>query len=339
MNRVSGIHAAANTFQFHLFSPPIPSRGLPGPDRFRQTRHVNQAFILGAGLGTRLRPLTDRLPKPLIPLFHRPLASWAIEACRATGISRFAINTHHLPAAWEHTQFGISSPDFSVDFFHEPVLLETGGGLKNLASWIGSDPLLIHNGDIFSTLPLGRLIDAHQASGLPVTLAVRSEGDAKHLALDPTGTLVTDIRQKLGRSPGTHVFTGIYCISPEFLEMIPPDEKISVIPAFLNLALSGKLGAVTLDEGVWMDLGDRASYLQAHRDLDLGPAIHPNATISSEAVIERSVIGPGAVLESGAVVRDSVVWPGGQIVSGARLNGCVVFSGNKVSGHHEHEDL
>lgn len=321
------------------FSPRIPSRGLPGHDRFRQIRHVNQAFILGAGLGTRLRPLTDRLPKPLIPLFHRPLAAWAMEACRAIGISRFAINTHHLPEAWEHPHSGILSPDFSVDFFHEPILLETGGGLKNIASWIGSEPLLIHNGDIFSTLPLDRLIIAHRDSKLPVTLAVRSEGEAKHLALDPTGTLVTDIREKLGRAPGTHVFTGIYCISPEFLEMIPPNEKISVIPAFLELAATGRLGAIILDEGEWMDLGDRASYLQAHRDLDLGPAIHPDATISSEAIIERSVIGPGAVLESGAVVRDSVVWPGGHIVSGARLDGCVVFSGNKVSGHHENEDL
>ncbi len=321
------------------FSPAIASRGLPGPDRFRQIRHVNQAFILGAGLGTRLRPLTDRLPKPLIPLFHRPLAAWAIEACRATGISRFAINTHHLPEAWKHPHSGISSPEFSVDFFHESILLETGGGLKNIASWIGNEPLLIHNGDIFSTLPLGRLIDAHQASGLPVTLAVRSEGDAKHLALDPTGTLVADIREKLGRAPGTHVFTGIYCISPEFLEMIPPDEKISVIPAFLELAASEKLGAVILDEGVWMDLGDRTNYLQAHRDLDLGPAIHPDAVISSKAIIERSIIGPGAVVESEAEVKDSVVWPGGHITSGAKLDGCVVFSGNKVSGQHKNEDL
>lgn len=321
------------------FSSPIPSQGLPEPDRFRQIGHVNQAFILGAGLGTRLRPLTDRLPKPLIPLFHRPLAAWAMEACRATGISRFAINTHHLPEAWQHPQFGISSPDFSVDFFHEPILLETGGGLKNIAPWIGSEPLLIHNGDIFSTLPLDRLIIAHRDSGLPVTLAVRSEGEAKHLALDPTGTLVTDIREKLGRASGTHVFTGIYCISPGFLEMIPPNERISVIPAFLELAAMGRLGAIILDEGEWMDLGDRASYVQAHRDLDLGPAIHHDAMISPEAVIERSVIGPGAVVESGAVVKDSVVWPGGHIVSGARLEACVVFSRNKVSGHHEDEDL
>lgn len=312
---------------------------MPEPDRFPQIRHVNQAFILGAGLGTRLHPLTDRLPKPLIPLFHRPLAAWAMDACRAAGIRRFAINTHHLPQKWESLHSAIHDPRSTIEFFHEPILLETGGGLKNIASWIGNEPLLIHNGDIFSTLPLDRLIAAHATSGLPVTLAVRSEGEAKHLALDPCSTRVTDIREKLGRAPGTHVFTGIYCISPEFLDLLPANEKISVIPAFLELAAAGKLGAVVLDDGVWMDLGDRESYLQAHRDLNLGPAIHPEANVSPEDVIERSIIGPGAVIERGAILRDSIVWPGGNVLSGAELDGCIVFSEDKVSGKHRDADL
>jgi mannose-1-phosphate guanylyltransferase len=283
-----------------------------------------------------------------------------MDACRAAGIRRFAINTHHLPTEWEIADCGLRIADWKkseeiagnglhsktglwnglpVDLFHEPVLLETGGGLKNIASRIGNEPLLIHNGDIFSTLPLDRLIAHHATSGLPVTLAVRSEGEAKHLALDPGGTLVTDIREKLGRAPGTHVFTGIYCISPEFLDLLPANEKISVIPAFLELAAAGKLGAVVLDDGVWMDLGDRESYLQAHRDLDLGPAIHPEANVSPEAVIERSIIGPGAVIERGAILRDSIVWPGGRVSSGAELDGCIVFSEDKVAGKHRDADL
>ena len=368
--RDDGLLAAANGFQIRRFSTPILSLGLPGPDRFRQIRHVNQAFILGAGLGTRLRPLTDRLPKPLIPLFHRPLAAWAMDACRAAGIRTFAINTHHLPEEWESADCGPVLRSFSeeglriadwkkseevagnglfsktghwdglaVDLFHEPILLETGGGLKNIAAWIGNEPLLIHNGDIFSTLPLGELIAAHAASGLPVTLAVRSEGEAKHLALDATVTRVTDIREKLGRAPGTHVFTGIYCISPEFLDLIPVHEKVSVIPAFLELAAAGRLGSVVLDEGVWMDLGDRPSYLQAHRDLDLGPTIHPEASVSPGAILERSVVGPGAFIESGAILRDSIVWPGCHVTSGAELDGCIIFSGAPVTGKHRDADL
>lgn len=295
---------------------------------------VNQAFILGAGLGNRLRPLTNRLPKPLVPLFHRPLAEWAMDACSRAGIKRFAINTHHLPDAWRG--FGAGR---DVTLFHEPILLETGGGLKNIGPWMGGDSLLVHNGDIFSTLPLDRLIAAHEASGLPVTLALRSDGPARHIALDPSGTRVTDIRKLLGRADGSHLFSGIYCVSLGFLDRIPGAEKISVIPAFLELAKIGQLGAIVLDEGVWLDLGDRESYLQAHRELDLGPAIHPQAIVETGAVVERSVVGPGAVIAAGAVVRDSVIWPGGRVASGAILNRCVVFSRNRIEGTHMDLDL
>ncbi|MBJ7283809.1 MAG: NTP transferase domain-containing protein [Akkermansiaceae bacterium] len=301
------------------------------------TRHgfrVQKAFILGAGLGTRLRPLTDHLPKPLVPLFHRPLAEWATEACVAVGIGRFAVNTHHLPDAWR--DFGVGN---DVTLFHEPVLLETGGGLKNIATWMGEDSVLVHNGDIFSTLPLKKLIAAHEVSGLPVTLALRSEGLAKHVALDSSGTRVTDIRRQLGVAEGTHLFTGIYCVNPDFLKLIPVGEKISVIPSFLELAKSGQLGAVVLDEGVWLDLGDRESYLQAHRQSGLGPAIHPLATVDAGARVERSVIGPGAIVENGAVVRDSVVWPGGRVLANAVLDRCVVFAVASAGGIFQDSDI
>ena len=295
---------------------------------------MQKAFILGAGLGTRLRPLTDHLPKPLVPLFHRPLAEWAMEACVAVGIGRFAVNTHHLPDAWR--DFGVGN---DVTLFHEPVLLETGGGLKNIATWMGEDSVLVHNGDIFSTLPLKKLIAAHEVSGLPVTLALRSEGLAKHVALDSSGARVTDIRRQLGVAEGTHLFTGIYCVNPDFLKLIPVGEKISVIPSFLELAKSGQLGAVVLDEGVWLDLGDRESYLQAHRQCGLGPAIHPLAKVDSGARVERSVIGPGAIVENGAVVRDSVVWAGGRVLANAVLDRCVVFAVAAAGGIFQDSDI
>lgn len=279
---------------------------------------ITQAFILGAGLGTRLRPLTDVLPKPLVPLFHKPLALWAVEACGAAGCKRFAINTHHLPEKWEG--FGEGR---DVTFFHEEVLLETGGGLKNIESWIAEGSLLIHNGDIFSSMDLRKLADAHEASGDEVTLELRSEGSAKHIAVDESGK-VTDIRGMLGRAQGTKVFSGIYCVRREFLRRIPAGEKVSVIPFFLDLVREGGLGSVTLDEGEWMDLGDVESYLAAHRELALGEAIHPEAVIGEGAVIANSVIGKGAIIGKGARVADSVVWPGAVVGESLEINGKVV---------------
>ena len=318
---------------------------------------MNQAFILGAGLGTRLLPLTHRLPKPLVPLFHRPLAEWAFAACAREGINRFAVNTHHLPEAW--SRFGTVSDSPSpakkgangqatimrtwqkndVTLFHEPTLLDTGGGLKNISSWIGDDPLLIHNGDIFSTLPLENLIAAHNDSGRPVTLAMRTNGAEKRIALDSSLTRAIDVRELLGRSPGTHVFTGIYCVNPEFLSLIPPGEIVSVIPAFVSLAKQGRLGATVIDDGVWLDLGDRTSYLQAHRDLDLAPPVHADAILGTGCIVENSVIGPGAEIAPGAIVRDSVIWPGARVAGNASLQRCIVYSETPASGTHQDADL
>ncbi|MEP2777018.1 MAG: sugar phosphate nucleotidyltransferase [Luteolibacter sp.] len=268
---------------------------------------ITQAFILGAGLGTRLRPLTDVLPKPLVPLFHKPLAMWAVEACEAVGCNRFAVNTHHLPGEW--SGFGDGR---DVCFFHEPILLETGGGLKNVEDWIDEGSLLIHNGDIFSSMDLRKLVEAHEASGDEVTLALRSDGGGKRISLGENGR-VEDVRSEVRGLPGTHVFTGIYCVKKEFLKRIPAGEVIAVIPAFQELVREGGIGGVVLDEGEWMDLGDVESYLAAHRELSLQEPIHPEALIGDGAVVENSVIGEGAHVGKGARVTDSVVWPGASV--------------------------
>jgi mannose-1-phosphate guanylyltransferase len=142
----------------------------------------------------------------------------------------------------------------------------------------------------------------------------------------------------LGKAEGTHVFSGIYCVNPDFLKLLPPHEKVSVIPAFLELARRGDLGAVVLDEGLWLDLGDREAYLQAHAELALAPAIHPGAMVHPAALIVDSVIGPGAEVAAGAVIRNSVLWPEVRVESGADLAACVVYSDKPVSGIHRNED-
>lgn len=299
---------------------------------------IRKAFLPGAGLGTRLRPLTDLLPKPLVPLFHRPLIEWAMDSCVAAGITDFAINTHHLPEQWTYGESEDSSliagngifprkgsyRGQPVHLFHEPELLETGGGVKNIAAWAGSDSVLVHNGDIYSSIPLDRLIAAHESSDCPVTLALRSKGEATHIALNETGDRVIDIRAKLGITDGTHVFSGIYCFDPELLDLIPPGQKIAVIPAFLELAKQGRLGAIILDDGDWRDLGDKQAYLAAHRELALAPAIHPEAVVHPSAIVESSIVGPGAAIGGGASVRSSVIWPRATVREGEAVSDAIV---------------
>lgn len=199
-----------------------------------------------------------------------------------------------------------------MTFFHEPILLETGGGLKNIEDWMEGGSLLIHNGDIFSSMDLQKLVDAHEASGDEVTLVLRSSGGEKRISLGKNKR-VEDVRSEVRGLPGTHVFTGIYCVKKEFLKRIPVGEIISVIPAFQELVREGGIGAVVMDEGDWMDLGDVESYLAAHRQLALESPIHSEAIIEDGAVIENSVIGKGARIRSGARVTNSVLWPGADV--------------------------
>lgn len=179
--------------------------------------------------------------------------------------------------------------------------------------------MLVHNGDIYSSMPLDRLMEAHVGSGNIATLALRSDGVATHIA--HADGQVLDIRNMLGRLEGTHVFSGIYCFSPELLDFLPVGEKVSVIPAFLQLIKVGRLGCVVIDEGIWFDLGDPASYLAAHRELALAEPVHVDAKIAPGARVEASVIGPGASIAAGAVVKGSVVWPGACVEAGESLDG------------------
>jgi mannose-1-phosphate guanylyltransferase len=301
---------------------------------------LHKAFILGAGLGTRLRPLTDNLPKPLIPYYHKPLVHEALRHCMAVGIDSFAINIHHHAEEWQLAFPDNKFSEASLEFFNEPVLLETGGGIKNIAKWIGPDPVLIYNGDILTDLDLKGLIASHKASGNIATLALFSDGPNCNVAVE--GGKVIDLRYARGLHAGTHQFTGIYIIEPEILDLIPANEKISVVPAFLTLAEQGKLGVYIADGAQWQDLGTREEYLAAHlnsQPLERQPAIHPSAKIDPSAEIESDscFIGPNCVVEKGAKLRNTIVWPSARVAEHADLDGCIVR--DYAVGTHHNEDL
>jgi len=165
---------------------------------------IQKAFILGAGLGTRLQPLTNMLPKPLVPIFHEPMANYALRHCQAAGISEFAINTHHIPEAWKTAYPSGEFAGSPLHFSHEEILLETGGGIQNIASFIGNDPLLIYNGDILTDIDISKLIRHHEESGNVATLALRSSGENCNVSI--SDDKVSDMRNTLSKAPGTHQF-------------------------------------------------------------------------------------------------------------------------------------
>jgi mannose-1-phosphate guanylyltransferase len=287
---------------------------------------IHKAFILGAGLGTRLRPLTNVLPKPLVPVFHEPMANYALRHCLAAGITDFAINTHHIPEAWETHYPTANFMGAPLQFFHEPTLLETGGGIRNIAPFIGNEPLLVYNGDILTTIDISALIATHQASGNVATLALRSTGDNCNVNI--SGNHVTDLRNILGDTPGTHQFTGIYCIEPEIIHMLPDDEVVSIVPAFIELIQRQQLGAVVLDQGDWFDIGNIEAYQAIHQHLrqDRNDAIHPDAQIHPGAMVETEscIIGPGATICAGATLRNTIVWPHASVEENSTHNDAII---------------
>ncbi len=323
---------------------------------------MDKAFILGAGLGTRLRPLTDHLPKPLIPVFHRPLITYAFDHLLQAGVQEFIINTHHLPAKYATAFPDSRYRETPLTFCHEPVLLETAGGIANIAGLVNDAPFIVYNGDILTDLPLAPLIEAHEREHNLVTLALRSHGPGRHIAFDSARNLVTDIRNKLHTgNQGTHQFTGIYVVSPAFLKHLTPGKVESVIPIFLKLISSNaRIGAVVLDHGMWWDLGDRASYLNAHRELLAMDGKFPaytagtSRTGAQEKFILRSpntrihptakllgctVIGNDCEIGDGAVLEDCILWPGACVAPGAHLKHCIVMNGSTAHGIVDGADL
>jgi len=289
---------------------------------------ITKTFILGAGLGTRLRPLTNHLPKPLVPVWNEPLVAHSLRHCLNAGITDFAINTHHLPHCWD-AQF----PDHSfegtrISFFHEPVLLETGGGIKNIASFIGDDPILVFNGDIITDIDLKGLMNTHQESGNIATLAVKTEGPNCNIAIDDSGQVI-DLRHALGVNPGNCQFTGIYCISPEILDLIPSDEKISIVPAFIELAKQGNIGSFNADSANWIDIGTIETYKEVHTPEKA--KVSKNAKIAETATLAACFVGEQAEVGDGCCLNNCIIWPNAVVPDHTVVDDAVFFAeGSKV---------
>ena len=174
---------------------------------------------MGAGLGTRLRPLTENTPKPLLSIGGKPIITYTMEHLRSIGVKRFIVNTHHCAEKYKEAFSKGKWKGIPITFRHEPILLDTAGGIKNIEDLIANEErTIVYNGDIITNLPIASLVGKHFAGQTEVTLALRSRGPLLNVNIDKDG-FVCDMRHIL-KNPGVKscLFAGIYIVEKDFLK-------------------------------------------------------------------------------------------------------------------------
>lgn len=241
-----------------------------------------KAMILAAGLGTRLRPLTDHRPKALVEIGGHTLLEITLSRLRAAGVRQVIINVHYLADMVAdylraHGHFGMQ-----LEVSREEVLLDTGGGLKKAAYFFlenppgSEEPFILHNVDVLSTIDLLRMVEFHRQNRALVTLAVQKRAAARYLLFDEHLQLCgwgpgrDQILGSVGSGPLVQAlaFTGIHVISPRFLTMMSEEGVFSIISPYLRLAAAGeRIVGFRADGYYWRDLGRPADVQQAALDL------------------------------------------------------------------------
>lgn len=240
-----------------------------------------KAMILAAGLGTRLRPLTDNLPKALVEINGRTLLEITLEHLQSFGIREVIVNVHHH--AEKIIEYLKTKNNLGMQIAisrEDDLLLDTGGGLKK-AAWFflennSDNPFLLHNVDVLSTIDLRKMVEAHTEKSALATLAVQERKSSRQLLFGENGLLCG--RRKGTGSPDEIVrpsttfqplaFSGIHVISPRLLKLITEEGVFSIIDTHLRLAGSGeKISAFRADEYYWRDLGRPEDLVQASKDL------------------------------------------------------------------------
>jgi mannose-1-phosphate guanylyltransferase len=286
--------------------------------------------VLCAGLGTRLRPLTGRVPKPAVPVCQVPLIRHALGLLAGAGIGRAVVNVHHLPeemaAAARAAAAGLG---LELAISREPVIAGTGGALREARPLLaGAEAVVVLNGDVLFDVDLGAALSAHRATGALATMALLAmPAGAGYASVEIDGAGA--VRRIAGRfGPGGEGlsawhFPGLHVVSPELLALVPDrpfacDVNRDLYPPLMARGLVR--GLVTT--GAWSDLGTPAAYLAANLDVAAGRiglgrfGLPPPRRIAASARIDPSarvgedaVVGERCVVPAGARVERAVLWP------------------------------
>ena len=297
------------------------------------------AILLVGGRGTRLAPLTNNTPKPMLQVAGVPFTEHQITKARNAGITEIVLATSFKAELFE-PYFGDGKAfGISIKYAVEEVALGTGGAISNAAAMLdGSGPVAIFNGDVLSKHDLDGQFKFHQSNGADVTLYLTQVEDARAygaVELDSTGR-VSAFNEKMENPPTNTINAGCYIFNREVISSIPFGKVISVErETFPQLLASGAKVFGFIDKSYWLDIGTPTALLKASRDLvfDMNKEflalsdskIAPDATVSGGSVIGRS-----ARIESLAQIEGSVIGDGAVIGAGARLKNCFVADGFHV---------
>lgn len=302
----------------------MTSTGRPGSASFFMAEPVS-AFLPSAGLGERLRPITDHIPKPLLPILGKPLIEIIVEKVTIACTGKIGINLHHKPEMLR--QWAANSP-FSerITFFPEDRLLGTGGALKNAEAFLSHGHFVVHNSDILLEIDFHRLVEAHLSSGNIATLVTHRHPALSNVVIDEKGHVI-DVEKPGQSGPRAApmerkvAFTGVAVYSPEIFQFLPGGVS-HVTAAWLNAAAAGRpAGTLDVTGSSWIDIGAPPTY---------AAAVLESLMMNGETLYRSPSALCGAIETDGYVVLES----GSEVADGSRLGNCIVMPGARVSGRH-----
>jgi len=299
-----------------------------------QSNQQITAFILAAGFGERLRPLTNHIPKPLMPILGKPLLQHLLDKIEGLAPTAVGINLHYKHDVLEEWIRHSSFRD-KVALYHEDPILGTGGALKNAVDMLGKNTFLVHNSDIVSDIDLSRLIGFHFSSGNIATLALHDCPAFNNVLVDDDNCYA-GIAKNTGHSgKKLHAFTGIAVYEPAFLDFLPEGAS-HVVDAWTKALSAGhRIGVLDVSGGYWSDIGTPAAYASAivHELRSDGETIyvHPTAHGCGSAEIDGFVVLEHDCLITGPVsLRNCIALPGAAAGRGVFEN-CLLGPGFTVN--------
>lgn len=306
-----------------------------------------QAVVLVGGEGTRLRPLTNDVPKPALTLVDRPFLAYMVEWLAAHGVTEIVFACGFLPDVLREA-LGGEHGGVRLRYVVEPDRRGTAGAIRFAADALGEeldDRFLALNGDVLTDLDLSALIAAHRERGARATIALYPVEDSAAYGLvevDAEGR-VLEFVEKTGEPVPGEINAGAYFLERSVLDLIPPDREVSIEREVFPRLVGEGLSALRLD-GYWMDIGTPDRYLQASWDILEGRVhtrvsptapgllVGAGAEIAGDATIgPRAVVSPGCTVAAGAEVRESVLLDRCEVGEGARVSGSILGPGVSVA--------